>query len=211
MKPIIPREPIVADLNQGEVEFLTELTFGMNIKPNVCDALFIFSGTHSGHWEKAIEAYEKGYIQKIVVTGGRSLTGIPHPEWEGNQYKEYSEADVIISYLQKAGIPNHEIAYEDQSTNSLENVLYAKEVFDFSSVKSLMVVCKSHVAGRQLRTLMKHLPEEIEYIPYTFPTIYSGIEVNRNNWMNSDIGKKRVWGEYLRIKKYGEMGHLKPV
>ncbi|TMU87560.1 YdcF family protein [Bacillus sp. BHET2] len=211
MKPIIPREPIVPDLNQGEVEFLTSLTFGMNIKPRVCDALFVFSGTHSGHWEKAIEAYEKGYIQKIIVTGGRSLTGVPHPEWEGNQHEECSEADIIISHLRQAGIPSHQIVYEDTSTNSLENVLYAKEVFDFTSIESLMVVCKSHVTGRQLRTLKKHLPKRIEYIPYTFTTTYRGIEVNRDNWMTTDSGRKRAWGEYLRIEKYGKMGHLQPM
>ena len=211
MKPIIPREPIVPELNKEEVEFLTDLTFGKDIQAKACDALFVFSGTHSGHWEKAIEAYEKKYIQKIVVTGGRSLTGVPHPEWEGNHHEEYSEADVIISQLKHAGIPSQAIVYEDKSTNSLENVLFAKEVFDFSTVKSLMVICKSHVTGRQLRTLMKHLPEKLEYIPYTFPTTYRGIEVNRNNWMDSEIGRKRVWGEYLRIEKYGRLGHLQPM
>ncbi len=211
MKPIIPREPLVPELTQGEIDFLTDLTFGMNITPKACDVLFVFSGTHSGHWERAIEAYEKNYIQKIVVTGGRSLTGVSHPEWEGNQHEDYSEADVIISHLQQAGIPSNQIVYEDKSSNSLENVLYAKEVFDFFSIKSLMVICKSHATGRQLRTLMKHLPERIDYIPYTFPTTYHGIEVNRDNWMTSDIGRKRVWGEYLRIEKYGEMGHLQPI
>ncbi|PFA67662.1 hypothetical protein CN378_09040 [Bacillus sp. AFS015802] len=211
MKPTIPREPYVPHLTLSEIEFLTELTFGLEVKPKECDALFVFSGTHSWHWEKSVEAYDEGYVRKIIVTGGRSLTGVPHPEWEGNRQENLSEAGIIISHLLQAGIPSHSIVYEEKSTNSLENVLYAKKVFDFNTVHSLMVVCKGHATGRQLRTLQKHLPDGIEYIPYTFPTTYEENEVDRYNWMESDIGRKRVWGEYLRIEKYGKMGHLLPL
>ncbi|MGF3105972.1 YdcF family protein [Rossellomorea sp. DUT-2] len=211
MKPLIPKEPIIPHLNQEEICFLTKVTFEDVVPPKECDALFIFSGTHQGHWEKAIEAFNNNYTKRIIVTGGRSLTGIPHPDWEGNQDDEVSEAKVIISYLLKAGIPSESIVYEEKSTNSLENVLYAKEVFDFTSITSLMVICKSHTAGRQIRTLKKHLPQGIAFVPYTFDTTYKETEVNRNNWMNSEVGKKRVWGEYLRIDHYGKLGHLKPL
>lgn len=211
MKPIIPKEPIVPELTTDEVEYLTNLTFGEITEPKKCDALFVFSGTHKGHWEKTIEAYKNNYINKIIVTGGRSLTSVPQPQWIGNQNGNVSEAKVIISYLVQAGVPIDIIVFEEDSTNSLENVLFAKAVFDFSNIKTLMVVCKSHTAGRQIRTLEKHLPSTIEYIPFTFDTIYQDIEINRFNWMNSDIGRKRVWGEYLRIHKYGKLGHLSPI
>lgn len=72
-----------------------------------------------------------------------------------------------------------------------------------------MVICKSHVAGRQLRTLAQHIPDSIDLIPYTFDTAYKGQVIRRSDWMNSDIGRRRVWGEYLRILHYGQLGHLK--
>ncbi len=211
MNPIIPKEPIIPDLTKIDVELLTAITFGKEVRTQKCDALFVFSGTHSGHWEKAIEAYHRNYIETIIVTGGRSLTGIPHPHWEGNTDREVSEAQVIVSFLKSAGIPSHNIFIEEKSTNSLENVICAKEVFDFIKIQSLMVVCKSHATGRQIRTLKKHLPNQIEYIPFTFNTIYKGTEVNRNNWMDTEIGRKRVWGEYLRINHYGIKGDILPL
>lgn len=211
MKPIIAKEPVVQGFSESEVEFLTASTFEEEVRPQKCDALFVFSGTHSGHWEKVIEAYNLNYIETIIVTGGRSLTGVPHPDWDGNKEREISEARVIVSYLESAGIPLENIFIEEKSTNSLENVICAKEVFDFTKIHTLMVVCKSHATGKQIRTLKKHLPNHIEYIPFTFNTVYNGTEVNRNNWAKTEVGRKRVWGEYLRINHYGSKGDILPL
>ncbi|MET3558462.1 uncharacterized SAM-binding protein YcdF (DUF218 family) [Streptococcus rupicaprae] len=203
MKPIISKTPAVPKMSQKDIEYLTDLIFGPGCEPALCDALFIFSGTHHGHWQKAIEAYKKGYCQTIIVTGGKSLTGKPHPDWKGN-----TEADVIVSHLLKAGVPQNCIVSENRSTNSLENVIHAKEIFNFNSIQSLMVICKSHATGRQLRTLDRHLPKDIKFIPYSFDTTYQDVKITRHNWMLSEVGKSRVWGEYLRIKLYGERGDI---
>lgn len=205
MKPIIPKTPEVPDLTNEEIAFLTWVTFGEELKPEKSDVLFLFSGTHPGHWEKTIEAFHKGYINKIIVTGGKSLTGVPHPEW---MHKDATESKIITQHLIDAGIPNNCIISENKSTNSLENVIYAKEVFDFKTVNKIMVVCKSHATGRQIRTLSKHIPSHMQYIPNTFDTFYNNIRVGRDNWMKSDEGKSRVWGEYLRILHYGEKGDI---
>ena len=95
MKPIIPKIPeVLKEFSDKEVYFLTKSVFGEIIEPQPCDVLFVFSGTHPGHWEKDIKAYQKGYVKKILVTGGRSLTGTVHPDWKGR-----TEAEVIIQHL----------------------------------------------------------------------------------------------------------------
>lgn len=205
MKPIIPKTPEVPTLSNEEIEFLTHVTFGEKVSPEKSDILFLFSGTHPGHWEKSIEAYKKGYIQKIIVTGGKSLTGIPHSDWN---YEDATESEVITQHLLDAGVPRQCIFSENKSTNSLENVIYAKEIYNFDDVNNMLVVCKSHAAGRQIRTLMKHLPKHIRYIPFTFDTYYGDVIVSRDNWMNSEEGRSRVWGEYLRILFYGDKGDI---
>ncbi|WP_313019770.1 YdcF family protein [Macrococcoides bohemicum] len=205
MKPIIPKTPEVPTLSNEEIEFLTYVTFGEKVSPEKSDILFLFSGTHPGHWEKSIEAYKKGYIQKIIVTGGKSLTGIPHSDWN---YEDATESEVITQHLLDAGVPRQCIFSENKSTNSLENVIYAKEIYNFDDVNNILVVCKSHAAGRQIRTLIKHLPKHIRYIPFTFDTYYGDVIVSRDNWMNSAEGMSRVWGEYLRILHYGEKGDI---
>ncbi|KXT77501.1 hypothetical protein STRDD11_02561 [Streptococcus sp. DD11] len=204
MRPIIPKSPEAPEnFSEEETDFLTTVTFGEKVEPQACDVLFVFSGTHPGHWEKAIEAYQKGYVKKILVTGGRSLTGTAHPDWKGD-----TEAEVIIQHLLAAGIPEEAIVSENSSSNTLENVLFAKEIFDFNSVRSVMFICKSHATGRQWRTLAKHLPKHLTHVPYTFNAFYKDIEISREHWMDTEIGKSRVWGEYLRILHYGDKGDI---
>lgn len=205
---MIEREPDVPALTTDDIALLTEAVFGQAQLPQVCDLGFIFSGTHPLHWEKAVEAYRQGYVRQFLVTGGRSKTGQAHPDWPGG---ERTEAEVIIEHLVAGGVPRQAILHENQSTNSLENVLFAKDLIDFSRVKSILVICKSHVAGRQLRTLAQHLPDAIDLISYPFDTAYKGQTIRRSDWMTSDIGRRRVWGEYLRLLRYGELGHLKPL
>jgi uncharacterized SAM-binding protein YcdF (DUF218 family) len=204
-RPIIPKEPIVPNLNNKQIEELTNIIFMQETDPEVCDAIFIFAGTHPGHWEKPIEAYHKGLSKQIIVTGGVSPTGVKHLDWKD---KNTPEADVIISELIKAGVKEEEIVFENRSRNTLENVRCAKEVFDFSKVKSLLFICKNHAAGRQYRTLAQHIPNNIKYVPYGFDAVYKDISVSRENWMNTEVGRARVFGEYLRIVYLGRIGHV---
>lgn len=206
LKSLISKMPPVPKLTQNDVAFLTEMTFGKECSPTRCDVLFVFSGTHPGHWETAIEAYQKGFSKKIIVTGGKSLTGTPHSDWQGE-----SEAEVIVNHLLAAGIPKTAIVFEEKSTNTLENVLYAKEIFDFNAIKSVMFICKAHAAGRQLRTLMKHLPDHLDYVPYTFNATYGGCELSRQSWTETEAGCSRIWGEFLRVYHYGLKGDILPI
>lgn len=137
-----------------------------------------------------------------------SPTGKKHAEWAD---RTAPESQVIKRKIIEAGVPEECIFYEDTSKNSAENVTHALEVFDFTKVKSLLVVCKAHGAGRQIRTLQKYLPDEIRFIPYGFPAIYNGEGIRRDNWHLTQEGRSRVWGEYLRICKYGDAGHLRGI
>jgi len=207
-KPLIPKDPIVPNLTDYHIECLTEITFSEYKDPIRCDAIFIFAGTHPGHWNKAIEAFRLGLGERIIVTGGVSPTGVKHSDWLD---PNTPEADVIISELIKAGIPKDIITFENKSRNTIENVLFAKEVFNFNSVSSLLFVCKNHAAGRQLRTLKQHIDNSSLYIPFGFDAVFNNEIISRDNWMNSNIGRSRVWGEFLRIKYYGAIGHILPL
>lgn len=176
MKPIIPKTPSCPQLSSDEIKFLTSVTFEKAVAPKPCDLLFVFAGTHPGHWERAIEAYQKGYAKQILVTGGRSLTGTAHKDWDE---ESESEAAVICQHLFSAGIPKEKVISEHHSTNTLENVLFAKKIFDFNTISSIMFICKSHATGRQRRTLAKYLPSAMTYVPFTFDAVYKGEKLSR--------------------------------
>ncbi len=44
--------------------------------------------------------------------------------------------------------------------------------------------------------------------PIYLQCLYKDVEIGRDSWMNTDIGKSRVWGEYLRLLHYGEKGDI---
>lgn len=52
--------------------------------------------------------------------------------------------------------------------------------------------------------------EQLTYIPYGFDAVYKDVTVSEDNWMNTDIGRSRVYGEYLRICYLGQIGHILP-
>ncbi|TDQ40783.1 YdcF family protein [Aureibacillus halotolerans] len=205
---MISKEPKVPILTTEQVEQLTKVVFLEPISPTSYDVIFVFAGTHPGHWEKTIEAYQLGLGKKVIVTGGVSPTGIKHPDWKD---KTVPESKVIVSEMINAGIPKEHIDYETDSRHSLENVLNAKKLADFTNVKNMLFICKNHGAGRQYRTLAKNMSAEINYQPYGFDARYNDISVSRDNWMNTNIGRSRVFGEYLRIIHLGKIGHVLPL
>lgn len=142
------------------------------------------------------------------MNGGHAPTGTGHP---GRHHGDEPVAHVIARHLREGGVPAGALVVQDRATNTLEEVLYARQVFDFSAVGSLVFVGKSHAAGRQYRTLRRHLPDHLRCVPFTFDAEYGGVIVSRRRWMETDVGRRRVWGEYVRILVYGRHGDIEPL
>jgi hypothetical protein len=171
--------------------------------------IFIFGSTHPATYQNAIEAYNNGWGKEIVVTGGSSGSTDKHKEWK---YGDKSEARVICEKLVENGIRRDKIFIEEKSTDSKENIIFAKEIYDFSKIKSLTFISKNYVAGRQYRTLRKYLPDNLIIIPYSYNVYFdNGTTFDRYDWMNYDKSKSLVFGEYLRIVYYGRREDIENV
>jgi len=83
--PYIPKEPNVPPFTDAQIRELTDIVFLKEIEAVPCDAIFIFGGTHPGHWEVPIEAYRKRICKQFIVTGGISPAGVKHVKWECGQ------------------------------------------------------------------------------------------------------------------------------
>lgn len=132
-----------------------------------------------------------------------------HRNWYG---AARSEAEWIVSKLLEHGVPKDTIVYETKSKSSLENVTEAKAIVDFTTIKSLLVSCKSYGTGRQIRTLQKQLPKNMSYIPYSFDTAFDDEPLlTRLTWHQTEKNRALVFGEYLRILHYGNQGQIAPL
>lgn len=170
-EPKIPKEPPIPDLTEPAIEQLTDIVFLPEASPEPCDAIFVFGGTHPGHWQQAIHAYHQGYSSRVIVTGGLSPTAVKHPDWPD---PALCDAEGITAQLVQGGVPRHAIVYENRSRNTRENVLYAMEIADFSQMRGLLYIGKSLSAGREYRTLVHNVPIPLRYIPFVFDAEYAG-------------------------------------
>jgi uncharacterized SAM-binding protein YcdF (DUF218 family) len=198
-------------LTPGLIGEITEIVFGpVMASPEPCDIIFIFGGSHPGLWEKTAEAYHAGLGKAILATGGHKPRVQYHSSWTDGTTPE---SHVIRRELIKLHVPDEIIFVEDKSTNSLENVLFAKDVYDFTKVTSILAVCKCYGAGRQCRTLKQHVDPSVKVIPYSFDTnIGSHVPfVTRYTWMNFEEGRAFVSTQVMKIVNYGKLGHLQPV
>jgi uncharacterized SAM-binding protein YcdF (DUF218 family) len=181
--------------------------FNLLVKP--CDIIFIFGGSHPGLWITAAKAFHEGLGKTIVVTGGHKPGVKPHMAWVDGSTPE---SEVIKRELIKLSVPGNSIICENKSTNTLENVVFAKEVYDFSKVKNILVVCKNYGVGRQCRTMRRQI-DTVDVIPYPFDTEAgnSHILVTRDSWMNHERSTTLVFTEVVKIYRYGKLGHLQPL
>jgi hypothetical protein len=203
----IPNSPAPPTLSDALTDEITTIVFGMPVAPERCDLIFVFGGSHPGLWTTGAEAYHAQLGPHVLVTGGYKESAVRHHTW---QHGARPEALVIRAELVACGVPEAHITVEDRSTNSLENVLFAQEVFDFGAVNSILVVCRSHGVGRQVRTLRRHIDPRIIVHVYPFATNmgHDGVAVTRENWMMMEDSRAGVFSHLLKIIKYGRKGDI---
>lgn len=196
---IIPKLPILpSDLSEEEVREIERMVFDVPAAQR-SDLLFLF-GDSLGNWKPAAELYKEGMAPLVLATG---LYG------ERSPTKERPQSHDIRDALVTEGVPASVILTEEQSTNTLENVTFGKKVLDARGIhpSSILFYAKQHHAGRCMRTLRKHFQDAIISC-FAVDATYDDVMINRETWRNDPLSEGRVYGEYLRIKRYSEKGDI---
>ncbi len=101
----------------------------------------------------AIALYEEGWVRYLLFTGGR---GVKSP---------LAEAEVARRYAISRGVPAAAILLEDRSTNTLENLTFARQVAQANGLRSFIIVSTPYHMQRALS--MAH---DLGLEAYTSPT-----------------------------------------
>ncbi|MFA6315046.1 MAG: YdcF family protein [Candidatus Paceibacterota bacterium] len=148
--------------------------------------------------EKAVEIFKRGLVPKIIFSGGL------------NENSGMVESESMANEAIKSGIASEDIYIENRSTNTLENVLFSLALIDkelgLENVNAITAIMKNYHSRRVLMTLKKHVPNHIilKAAPYKSPQY----DFDRNNWMESELGKEKVSEEVSKIEKYLIKGDL---
>lgn len=182
-------------MDQKEIKKITDYIF-LKPNPQKADLALVFGTRHSEAINKVFELYHDGLVPKILVSGGI------------NRVTEENEAKEMSDKLIKLGVKRDDIILENKSTNSLENVLFSKQVIDerigFNKIKKIIAVVKHYHSRRALMTLKKHFPKTVELIPVSCEVYGFTID----NWFDNETGKEKVLSEWNKIPKYLAKGDI---
>ncbi|HTQ28184.1 MAG TPA: ElyC/SanA/YdcF family protein [Puia sp.] len=197
----IKKNPEVPDLTPELVDGLTRLCFAEKAKKPV-DLLFVFGSNIeqqklAAHIMKLLRA---GISRKVILTGGVADYDMAH-------VSPVPESQQIFSHIAAEEFSGIHFIRETTSRNSLENVTEAGKIYDFRQDHSILFLSHSYASTRCRLTLKKICPDkEILAWPYDIAAGPGGHPVSRASWWRTPIGQSVVWGEFLRIVKYGDRG-----
>jgi hypothetical protein len=196
----ISKNPKAPELNSEAINLLTRLCFRQNDEIEKVDLIFVLGSTDFLQTSNIVRSLLKKNISKFVLIAGGM------PKFEDSAILNKSEAEIILDNIQTADFPDVEFVLEKYSNSVTENVVNGLKLLE-QPVKSLMFVNRSQGAGRCYLTLKKHFPNT-KILQQVFESNYEGIPVGKDNWFKTEFGRGRVWGEFLRIKKYGQDGRI---
>lgn len=191
-------------LSEDLIVALTSLCFrksDLHI-PSV-DCIFVFGTAVSfNELGKSLRSLlDQKLTKKLIITGGLE-------KYSDSWHHETPEAEMIFERIKDHIPKDMEVLLENRSQNTLENVLFAKEMFA-KDPRSMCFVSKGFHSRRCHLTLKKVFPG-ISLFQHSFVPIYPTVNLpfRQDDWHTIPEYAGRVYGEYLRIKRYGERGDL---
>lgn len=174
----------------------------LNTKNAKTDAIFIFGTDVSPIelWATLDPLLQSNISDKIIFTGG-------YVDYDDTQPHSLSVARGMFDTVKHKIPENIEVVLQEKSKNTLEDVLFSLDLL--AEPKSICFVARNFHAGRAYLTLKKYLPGCNLYqksIAEVLPDL--SLMVSRDHWHEYPKQCALVWGEYLRIKKYGERGDI---
>lgn len=138
----------------------------------------------------AVEAYRSGRADKIMLCGG-ALRDFPG--------EDMTEAEKMYQRALEMGIPKEAIILENNSKNTVENILCAllelQRAFWLNRVNKVLLVTATYHMRRSLAIAGYLFPAHIEVIPCPA----DDDNTCRDNWMKTPKGTERARGEALNI------------
>jgi len=170
----------------------------MAIVDNDCltqsDAAILLEGDGFFRFNKAVELYKHGLVERIVFSGN-----IIDLDYGSFPYEEVSP------YILQAGVPEEDLIHEDVSTNTREQAVeVVKMAMERGWKKLALIASHEHQYRAYLTFLREVLDKKSGIILYNTP-------VRNLNWfVDSGWGVRfeRLTAEFDRIEKYAAMGHL---
>lgn len=158
------------------------------------DAAILLEGDGFFRFQKAVELYQKGIVDRIVFSGN-----IIDKDYGSFPYEE------VAPYILGQGVPPEDLIHEDVSKHTRQQAVEVVRMAMERGWKKLALVA-SH--DHQYRAYLTFLREVLD--THSGIILFNAPVRNLNWFVNSGWGMRfdRLKDEFERIEKYAAMGHL---
>lgn len=158
--------------------------------PEEADLIFVFGAKTPLRIEKAVELYQQGLSEKILVSGRGPSYG---------DTKVPTEADIYAGIAAEKGVSADAIIIEDKSITIPDNVRSSLNLLDKNGVpySSIILVNSPYTQRRGQAHFRKYLPDSVKLIRVNSGT---GDQYKRDSWYKNPTGIDVVLSEYFKAK-----------
>jgi uncharacterized SAM-binding protein YcdF (DUF218 family) len=196
----LPQAPPISD---DLIKALTELCFSEDPLEKAGVLLVFGSNILQEELSRLIDRLlEQDLAKTVIITGGLA-------DYDHTQTGKRAESEAILSHIRIQRFPAVRFLTETHSRNSLENVLEARKLYPLEKERSILFLSHAHASGRSRLTLKKISPHsKLISHPYEVPMGDGQNILRKSDWWRNPLGTAMIWGEFLRIVKYGERGDI---
>ena len=158
------------------------------------DAAILLEGDGLFRFQKAIDLYKSGQVSKIVFSGN-----IVDKDYGSYPFEE------IKPYIIEGGVSEDDLIHENKSLNTRQQAVEIVKMAVSHGWKRLALVASHDHQYRAYLTFLREVLDSKSGI-----VLYNTPVRNLNWFVDSGWGMRfdRLIGEFERIEKYSQMGHL---
>ena len=177
---------------------ITDREIIMAIVDNDClaqsDAAILLEGDGFFRFQKAVELYNIGKVKRIVFSGNVV----------DRDYGSYP-FDEVKPFILDGGVKEEDIIHEDKSRNTRQQAVEVVKLAMSNGWNKLALIASHEHQYRAYLTFLREVLDTKSGI-----ILYNAPVRNLNWFIDSGWGMRydRLLGEFDRIEKYSEMGHL---
>ena len=186
---------LISTLNEEAItpEIIDRVLYnGLEDDLHAADAIIVLGSRKAEIFRvpRAVEIYKAGRAGKIIMCGGGKRV---------TETGETTEAEVMKTTAMDMGVREQDILIDNQSENTIENMLYALIVLQknlwLNRVKDVILTTASCHMRRSLMIAGYLFPSHIRI----HPAPANDRTTRRDNWMHSEEGRKRTKEEVMNI------------
>ena len=189
-------------MNMQIIDDITRFIFIENeLEP--ADAVLIPGGSLAELPQEAAKCWKEN-LAPIVVPSGKYSIKTDFFHGARSQQDKYpgpydTEADFYTAVLTDCGVATDAIIAENKARYTQQNALFSRELLDDKKIvlKKAIICCKAFHARRCLMYYQIYFPDTAFMIDSVAQT--QEYDISAENWYQSAIGRKKVFGELSRI------------